>query len=91
MPLFGFKAKLTGRKCKAIGYDTMPLFGFKAKPCFEESCIAAVRELLHSRRLPPAHSRRECRSCSLRPICLPRHPAAGEYNDNSFGTALREE
>ena len=56
-----------------------------------ESCIAAVRDLLHSRRLPPAHSRRECRSCSLRPICLPRHPAAGEYNDNSFGTALREE
>lgn len=53
-----------------------------------EETIAAVQALLQSRSLPPAHYRTECRACSLLPICLPRHPSAGAYNNDSFEAAL---
>ena len=37
VPYFGFKAKQTHQRAKALNHCTVPYFGFKAKPEYEQA------------------------------------------------------
>lgn len=58
--------------------------------CRTEQLVGDLRQLIESKRLPPAVNDRRCRRCSLKEICMPQQTQAGRNAGRWIAKQLEE-